>query len=78
MKHKDQHCRKWECPQCKKEFYCYIDTWVYTRQPNGSNKLFFCSWKCLNAFDAVRIKQRKKRGRKPKEQSDDRQRIQSV
>lgn len=61
----NEHFRKRTCPVCGKEFYCYIDSWAYHRQPNKGEKKYFCSWSCLNKFDAVRIKEWKKRGRKP-------------
>lgn len=59
-----EYCRR-ICPICGKEFYCNIRQWVYARQPHQQEKKAFCSWACLNKFDAERIKQRKPRGRKP-------------
>ena len=65
MLHEDDYRRR-VCPQCGKEFTCFIKTWVYCRQPNGKERMFFCSWSCLNAYDQERAKTRRKPGRKPR------------
>lgn len=52
------------CPQCNKLFYCYQETWVYTRQPSVKSKMFFCTWSCLNAWDKQHEKEIKQRKEK--------------
>lgn len=66
MKQPQDEFRRKICPVCGKPFECYTDTWCYHRTPFGKSKKYLCSWKCLNEFDSIRLKQRKPSGRKPK------------
>lgn len=63
----DNGFRERTCPQCKEKFYCYLATWVYTRNPNARSKLYFCSWKCLRKYDETRQQEVKSKRKKRKE-----------
>lgn len=64
--HSDSYFHEKTCPQCKKKFMCWTDTWTYARTPYGKSKKFFCSYSCLRKYDGEREKERKPRGRKSK------------
>ena len=60
------------CPVCGKIFVVhYVDDWVYKRQ-FFNDKFILCSWKCFRIKEQEMETMRKKRGRKPGEQKENR------
>ena len=53
------YTHKFTCAYCGGVAY-KTGQWVYTRLNGGGHQKFFCSYKCMRAFDKVRAEKREK------------------